>query len=119
MPLHHTNIKFLESRMAEHDCVASCDRIELDSDDVVYRIERTGQRDGLYLFYSDAYEFGPAEYSGRPTLIRRGSIILLKPETRLGGDVTERSSADGILVGKFRTLMGALNWSDVSKYKPK
>jgi hypothetical protein len=119
MALHYTNIKFLEAKMAEHNCVASCDRVALDSDDVVYRIERTEGRSGLYLFYSDAYEFGPAEYFGRPTLIRRGSIILLKPETKLTGNVIDRSKEDGILVGKFRTLMGALNWNDVFKYKPK
>jgi hypothetical protein len=118
MAIHYTNIKFLEAKMTEHDCIASFERADI-GDDVVYRIERTGQRKSLNLFYSDAYEFGPAEYLARPRSIGRGDMILLTPAAKIGGDVTERSQKDGILVGHFREFMGALNWSDVSKYKPK
>lgn len=118
MVLHYTNIRFIEARMAEHDCVASCDRADVGSD-VVFRIERTQGRPSLNLFCSDAYEFGLAEYLGRPPLIRKGDIILLKPASKCTEDARKRSGSDRVLIADFRTLMGALNWSDVFKYEPK
>jgi hypothetical protein len=118
MAIHHTNITFLEAKMADHDCVASFDRADVNND-VVYRIERTGGRKPLNLFYSDAYEFGRAEYLGRPRSIGRGDMILLTPAAKIVDDVIDRAQNDSILVGYFRDFMGALNWSDVHKYKPK
>jgi hypothetical protein len=118
MALHHTNISFIEAKMGEHDCVASFTKTDIHGD-VVYRIERTKGRKNLDLFYSDAYEFGPAEYFGRPKIIGEGDIILLTPHAKFGGNVTDLAREDGILVCKFREFMGAINWDDPSKYRPK
>lgn len=118
MALHHTNIRFLETKLTDHSCVDSFVRLDAKND-VVYRIERTENRKTVNLFYSDAYEFGLGEYLGRPSLIGRGDIILLKPQSNCTIDVWRRSGEDRILIAHFRELMGALNWSDVFKYKPK
>lgn len=118
MPLHYTNIRFIEARMSEHSCIASFVRLD-DRNHVVYQIERTEGRKSVNLFCSDAYEFGLAQYLGRPTLIKRGDIILLKPQSKCTGDAWARSREDQILIADIREFMGALNWSDVFKYKPK
>jgi hypothetical protein len=104
--------------MAEHNCVSSWESIG-QGNKVVYRIERNQARRSVNVFYSDSYEFGLAEYLGRPPVIRHGDFILLKPESRATEDAYTRADNDGIIIGKFKELMGALNWSDMSKYKPK
>ncbi|HEY8696418.1 MAG TPA: hypothetical protein VIM02_02280 [Rhizomicrobium sp.] len=115
--LYYTIPKYFEARMAEHNCVAACTRVEA-GDEVVYRIERTNGRKSLLVFLSDAYSFGQAEYLGRPTIIRRGDFVLVaRPEGGLGDVSLERAKNDGIGIGKLAKLMGALNMDDVSRYR--
>jgi hypothetical protein len=118
MAVHYSNLHFFQTKMVQHSCVSSCERLDVEGE-AVYRIDRTEERKSLNVFYSDAYEFGPAEYHGRPSIIKKGDFILVTPAAGFGSGVSELAERDGIALGKFRDLMGALNWSDVSKYKPK
>jgi hypothetical protein len=118
MALHYTNIRFLEARLSEHNCVASFVRLDVKNE-VVYRIEQTEGRKSVNLFCSDAYELGLAKYLGRPPLIGRGDIILLKPASKCAIEAWERTGEDRVLIAHMREFMGALNWSDVFKYQPK
>jgi hypothetical protein len=118
MAVHYTNLQFFQGAMAKHDCVADCTQLEIEGE-AVYRIDRTEGRRSLNVFYSDAYEFGPAEYLGRPKIIKKGDFVLVTPSAGFGGGVHDLAQRDGVILGHFRDLMAALNWSDVWKYKPK
>ena len=114
-----SNISFFEQRMQEHGCVERCERLlTTDEDEYVYEIARTEGRPRVGVYIADAYEYGLADYLARPRRLSAGDFILIfsfGPEIR--HDVIERARQDRIGLGNIGKLMGALNLTDVWKYR--
>jgi len=104
--------------MNNHDCVLSCTRVNYPSD-YIYLIERTKSRPPVNVYLSDSYDFGLAEYLGRPPLLGRGDFILIaRPEACWDFSLVERAWLDGIGIGGIAKLMGALNRERIWEYVP-
>jgi hypothetical protein len=104
-------------KMTEHEGVVSVEHTEI-SNGVLYKIALTKGRPSLNVFYSDAKQFGPAEYLARPHEIGRGDMILIQPLSRLQGDVDKLSSNDGILIATHEEFLRAINYRDIAKSEP-
>ncbi|QAY96869.1 hypothetical protein CWB41_14940 [Methylovirgula ligni] len=103
--------------MGEHNCVSEYTRLDV-ANEYIYQIKRTAGRSTVRVFLSDAYDFGLADYLGRPRKLRSGDFILIaRPESKFDGDLVERAKKDGIAIGQIGKLMGALNLNDMSSYK--
>jgi hypothetical protein len=115
-----SHVSYFEKRMQEHSCVERCERLLTgNEDEYIYELSRTEGRPPVRVHIVDTYEYGMADYLARPRQIRAGDFILVVsfgPE--LSHAVIERARADRIGMGDVRRLMGALNWSEVWKYRP-
>jgi hypothetical protein len=114
--LHHSTIRFFESKMSVHNRVMRWTRLP-DNSYVLYRIERTNDLDNCNVFLSDAYNFGYADYIGRPEIIGIGDyVIVARPESSFDMGLIQEARYDQIGLGRIGAFMGALNSSRIWEY---
>ena len=107
--LHHTIRPYWEKALNRHDNVASWKLIPHPTD-YIYSIIPRRFKGEIIIHATDDYRYGLTHYFNRPEILVTGSMIYMaRPEATYTEEVAEHANSEGISVGNFGEIMGALN----------
>ncbi len=119
--LHYTISQFIETRLRQHDMVASLERVDdiNNDEDFIYLIKRVNGLSKIVMHASDEYIYTLSHYFQKPAQITaRGFILIAKPEAKYVHSIAEVAQEDKISIGKWGALMGALYQRKHWEYVP-
>lgn len=107
--LHSSILPYWERALNSHTKVKSWDRLP-HTTDYIYLIVRISPLSEVVIHVSDEYRYNLTHYHTRPPEIKEGAIIYLaKPESDYALEVVDIAVNDGISIGKYGEVLGALN----------
>ena len=113
--LHPQIISFFISRLSEHNCVESWERVPHKTE-ILYKVTRKHGLRPVIVHLSDAYLYTQAEFAARPVGI--GDFILVaRPEASIDPAAIELGNKMDVPIGKIGKLMGALNVKHIWEYR--
>ena len=105
---------FFEQAVVEHSKVRSIDLI----DDHVYQIERRGELPSLIVYLTDLYTVGFADVLDIKARCRDvNCIVTISNWNEYTNDAKAHAFSQNIGLFTFREFMGALNWTQIWKYR--
>jgi len=107
---------FFEHAVSAHDKVRSIDLIE----DQVYQVERRKELPQLIVYLTNLYSVGYADVLDIKAKRRDvDCIVTISNWNAYTDDAKAHASDQHIGLFTFREFMGALNWTQIWKYRPK
>lgn len=104
-------IHFFESKLESHSKIAST--VKLDdpkADHFIYLIRRVPPLPDLKIILTDQYLFGELDFYSITGLLTQGDIIYIADPNGRASDAALRAAQDnGIFLGRFGEVFGALN----------
>jgi hypothetical protein len=120
--LYYSIPQFFEKSLYSHAMVLSWRRIDdsRNDNDFLYQICRTNGLSDIIVHASDTYIYTLTDYYQKPRQLVWGSFIYVaRPEASYDRGVVEIAQKDGISIGKFGAIMGALYESQHWNYVPR